>query len=176
MDLLHPDVKTQTKIIKQASFACFSWKPVKLPLLAIRCPAHLCAGYSKLPGDRNMPDVTFAFNTSNTASLTTTVTHSSTHTLRGFKSDSDCSQSQETFSLRSTFSCLIPSSVLQLKTVSVNVAALTHKKPQLCAAQMQCNRNQNNLSRTFSHWHSEKLDRKDQQLFSHLRDRRTQWK
>lgn len=54
------------------------------------------------------------------------------------------------------------SSVLQLKTVSVNVAALTHKKQlltlQLCAARTQCDRNQNNLSRTFSHWHSEKLD------------------
>lgn len=57
---------------------------------------------------------------------------------------------------------LIPSSVPQLKPVNVNVAALTHMKQlltlQLCAARTQYDSNQNNISRTCSHWHSEKLD------------------
>lgn len=41
--------KTQTKTIKRDPFACFSWKPVGLPIAVTQSPARLCAGYSKLP-------------------------------------------------------------------------------------------------------------------------------
>lgn len=110
-DLLLPDVKTQTKIIKRALFACFSWKPIKVPPVAIRCPAHLCAGYSKLPGWQEHAWCHFCPQHKRSASLTTTAhTVLHTHILCGCKSDSDCSGSQETTSLRSTLSCMIPTS------------------------------------------------------------------